>query len=75
MICVAFFFQILPNLLQVPSTYSYLTRAIHYLTVLYTYLAILDTWTLAKYPPWQVQGRGFEPGLIRYIFSGKYPGA
>ena len=24
---------------------------------------------------WQTRCRGFEPGLMRYIFSGKYPGA
>ena len=24
---------------------------------------------------WQTRGRGFEPVLMRYIFSGKYPGA
>ena len=24
---------------------------------------------------WQTRGRGFEPGPMRYIFSGKYPGA
>ena len=24
---------------------------------------------------WQTRGRGFEPVMMRYIFSGKYPGA
>ena len=24
---------------------------------------------------WQTRGRGFEPALMRYIFSGEYPGA
>ena len=37
------FYQILPNLLPCPPTYCYVTRAIQYLTVLYTYLAILVT--------------------------------
>ena len=43
MICVAFFFQIQPNLLPVPPTYSYLTRSIHYLAILYGYMIILVT--------------------------------
>ena len=43
MIYVAFFFQILQNRLPVPPTYSYLTRVIHYLTILYSYLTILVT--------------------------------
>ena len=30
--------------------------------------------TVGSASAWQARGRGFEPVLMRYIFSGKYPG-
>ena len=31
--------------------------------------------TVGSASAWQTRGRGFEPGVMRYIFSEKYPGA
>ena len=61
MICVAFSSQILSNLPVLPHL------------ELLDYSCYLVTVLVTAY--WQTRGRGFEPGVTHYIFSGKYPGA
>ena len=62
-ICVAFFFQILPNLhgLHPLDSFSYLLlHSSHHGSV-------------GSASAWQTRGLWIEPVLMRYIFSGKYP--
>ena len=64
------------------------TISIHYLTILYSHLTILFSYLVSTLilhlsnllhgavgsaSVWQTRGFGFEPTLMRYIFSGKYP--